>query len=299
MNKSHFASSQLFSMCSVGDEIEILYQGVNKEGRLLYSQTNEMLDWNNEIPQSLVGQIVLVSVVREAENMIKFLVEGKYNGKIYLEKNDAFFGSKQRARKVKNILKDGDIIHCEVTGFREKPRILELKWIAELDMNILGSEDIVNSPFQDKSAESESKTKRRAKYRENTVKNNIMNNLDIGNRSHWVAVGQNSQDVKEFGVYSQDQLAMCEWLLSKGVTSIAMERTGTYWQNLFSTLIGQGFDVILVNGRQTKTSRGRRQRSKIVSGYKNSIRWDYSAQVFCRTVTRTLSAPIPAIETIC
>jgi putative effector of murein hydrolase len=34
--------------------------------------------------------------------------------------------------------------------------------------------------------------------------------IDIGSRSHWVAVGQNAQDVKEFGVYSQDQLAMCE-----------------------------------------------------------------------------------------
>ena len=79
--------------------------------------------------------------------------------------------------------------------------------------------------------------------------------IDIGSRSHWVAVGQNAQDVKE---YSQDQLAMCDWLRSKGVTSIAMESTGTYWQNLFSTLIGQGFDVILVNGRQTKNIKGKK-----------------------------------------
>ena len=41
--------------------------------------------------------------------------------------------------------------------------------------------------------------------------------IDIGSRSHWVAVGQNAQDVEEFGVYSHDQLAMCEWLRSKGV----------------------------------------------------------------------------------
>lgn len=82
--------------------------------------------------------------------------------------------------------------------------------------------------------------------------------IDIGSRSHWVAVGQNAQDVKEFGVYSQDQLDMCEWLLSKKVTSIAMESTGTYWQNLFSTLVGKGFDVILVNGRQTKNIKGKK-----------------------------------------
>jgi transposase len=82
--------------------------------------------------------------------------------------------------------------------------------------------------------------------------------IDIGSRSHWVAIGQNAQDVKEFGVYSQDQLDMCNWLRQQGVTSIAMESTGTYWQNLFSTLVGQGFDVILVNGRQTKNIRGKK-----------------------------------------
>lgn len=82
--------------------------------------------------------------------------------------------------------------------------------------------------------------------------------IDIGSRSHWVAVGQNAEDVKDFGVYSQDQLELCEWLKSKNVTSIAMESTGTYWQNLFSTLVGQGFDVILVNGRQTKNIKGKK-----------------------------------------
>ena len=64
--------------------------------------------------------------------------------------------------------------------------------------------------------------------------------------------------MKEFGVYSQDQMDLCEWLKGKHVTSIAMESTGTYWQNLFSTLVGQGFDVILVNGRQTKNIKGKK-----------------------------------------
>jgi len=82
--------------------------------------------------------------------------------------------------------------------------------------------------------------------------------IDIGSRSHWVAVGQNAEDVKQFGVYSQDQLDLCDWLRSKNVDSIAMESTGTYWQNLFSTLVGQGFDVILVNGRQTKNIKGKK-----------------------------------------
>lgn len=82
--------------------------------------------------------------------------------------------------------------------------------------------------------------------------------IDIGSRSHWVAVGQDAQDIKEFGVYSEDQMAMCEWLKLKEVTHIAMESTGTYWQNLFATLVGQGFEVILVNGKQTKNVKGKK-----------------------------------------
>jgi len=82
--------------------------------------------------------------------------------------------------------------------------------------------------------------------------------IDVGSRSHWVAVGQNAQDVKEFGVYSQDHQELCEWLKEHGVATIAMESTGTYWQNLFSSLVSYGFDVILVNGRQTKNIKGKK-----------------------------------------
>lgn len=82
--------------------------------------------------------------------------------------------------------------------------------------------------------------------------------IDVGSRSHWVAVGQNAEDVKEFGVYSEDHQKMIDWLNSYRVTSIAMESTGTYWQNLFSSLISHGFDVILVNGKQTKNIKGKK-----------------------------------------
>lgn len=82
--------------------------------------------------------------------------------------------------------------------------------------------------------------------------------IDIGSRSHWVAIGQDAQDVKEFGVYSEDSEALCKWLQENEIETIAMESTGTYWQNLFSTLISYGFDVILVNGKQTKNIKGKK-----------------------------------------
>ena len=82
--------------------------------------------------------------------------------------------------------------------------------------------------------------------------------IDVGSKSHWAAIGQDAQDVREFGVYSEDHQEMITWFNKNKVTSIAMESTGTYWQNLFSSLVSHGFDVILVNGKQTKNIKGKK-----------------------------------------
>ena len=37
--------------------------------------------------------------------------------------------------------------------------------------------------------------------------------IDVGSRSHFVAVGQGSDDVKEFGVYNEDLNTLVQWLL--------------------------------------------------------------------------------------
>lgn len=81
--------------------------------------------------------------------------------------------------------------------------------------------------------------------------------IDVGSRSHFVAVGQNPDDVREFGVYTQDHNKLVSWLSTKGITSIAMESTGSYWQTLFSALQKAGFEVLLVNGRQIKNVKGK------------------------------------------
>lgn len=82
--------------------------------------------------------------------------------------------------------------------------------------------------------------------------------IDIGSRSHFIAVGQALEDVKEFGVYAEDLTAICNHLKSYGITSVAMESTGDYWQNLFTELIKHDFDVILCNGKFTKHAKGKK-----------------------------------------
>ena len=55
--------------------------------------------------------------------------------------------------------------------------------------------------------------------------------IDVGSKSHFVAVGQALEDVREFGVYAEDLTEICNWLKEFDVTSVAMESTGSYWQN--------------------------------------------------------------------
>lgn len=82
--------------------------------------------------------------------------------------------------------------------------------------------------------------------------------IDIGSRSHFVAIGQADSDVKEFGVFAHDNESLAKWLQVNNINTVAMESTGTYWQNLYLVLQQKGFEVILANGKFTKNIKGRK-----------------------------------------
>ncbi|WP_235299714.1 IS110 family RNA-guided transposase [Portibacter marinus] len=82
--------------------------------------------------------------------------------------------------------------------------------------------------------------------------------IDIGSRSHYVAIGQTDSEVKEFGVFAEDNEVLAKWLKQHNVKTVAMESTGTYWQNLYLVLQEKGFEVILANGKFTKNIKGRK-----------------------------------------
>lgn len=85
-----------------------------------------------------------------------------------------------------------------------------------------------------------------------TVINPNAGGIDVGSRSHYVAIGQSHKDVKEFGVYAEDLENLRKWLQKNKINTVAMESTGQYWQNLFVELINAGIEVILTNGKFTK-----------------------------------------------
>lgn len=82
--------------------------------------------------------------------------------------------------------------------------------------------------------------------------------IDVGSRSHFVAIGQTNEEVREFGVYSEDMKALANWLLESKVVTVAMESTGTYWQNLYTALQEVGLKVTLVNGKFAKNIHGKK-----------------------------------------
>ena len=82
--------------------------------------------------------------------------------------------------------------------------------------------------------------------------------IDIGSRSHWVAVGQTDNLIKEFGVYNENLYQLADWLNTHNVKTVAMESTGNYWQNLHAVLISRGFNVTLCNGKFTKNIKGKK-----------------------------------------
>jgi len=84
--------------------------------------------------------------------------------------------------------------------------------------------------------------------------------IDVGSRSHFVAVpeGADEQPVREFSTFTDDLERLAEWLISCGVTTVAMESTGIYWIPVFEILEHHGLEVRLVNARHVKNVPGRK-----------------------------------------
>lgn len=80
--------------------------------------------------------------------------------------------------------------------------------------------------------------------------------IDIG--SVKVFAGTEDGAVQSFGTFTSDFKILAEYLKEKGVKTVAMEATGVYWVILYDILSEAGFDVWLVDGRQTKQVPGRK-----------------------------------------
>ncbi len=74
--------------------------------------------------------------------------------------------------------------------------------------------------------------------------------------------GQPQKEIRTFGTMTQDLLALADWLLSKGITHVAMESTGEFWKPVYQILEGS-FTVLVVNAQHIKTVPGRKTDVKL------------------------------------
>lgn len=96
------------------------------------------------------------------------------------------------------------------------------------------------------------------KKQEMEIVNQNADGIDVGSRSHFVAIGQSKDFVREFGVYACDHKTMISWLQKNNIKTIALESTGNYWQNLYADLQEAGFELTLANGKFTKNIKGKK-----------------------------------------
>jgi len=84
--------------------------------------------------------------------------------------------------------------------------------------------------------------------------------IDIGSKEHYVAVPADrcQEPVRAFGCFTPDLHKMAKWLKSCAVKTVAMESTGVYWVPVVQVLEQYGFNVKLVDARQTKNVPGRK-----------------------------------------
>jgi hypothetical protein len=73
--------------------------------------------------------------------------------------------------------------------------------------------------------------------------------------------GKKKQEKRRFATFTQDLLAMADWLRESGVTHVAMESTGVYWKPVWNILEGQ-FEILLVNAQHIKAVPGRKTDQK-------------------------------------
>jgi hypothetical protein len=67
------------------------------------------------------------------------------------------------------------------------------------------------------------------------------------------ATGPPAPQLERFGTMTEELVALAGWLVERGITTVAMESTGVYWQPVWNILEeAGGFALLLVNAQHVK-----------------------------------------------
>lgn len=84
--------------------------------------------------------------------------------------------------------------------------------------------------------------------------------IDVGSQELWVDIGskKDAEPVRRFETFTADLNEMANWLVAKGIKTVAMESTSVYWIPACQILEGRGIEVFLVNAAHAKNVSGRK-----------------------------------------
>lgn len=66
------------------------------------------------------------------------------------------------------------------------------------------------------------------------------------------------QQTRTFGTMTAELLELADWLVSQGVTHVAMESTGVFWKPIYNLLEGLDLTLLVVNAQHIKAVPGRK-----------------------------------------
>jgi hypothetical protein len=87
--------------------------------------------------------------------------------------------------------------------------------------------------------------------------------IDVGAAQNFVCVPANAvktgqPNVRSYGVFTQEQDDLVEWLKESAIATVAMEATGIYWMSLYDKLESAGMKVVLVDPHSVRHVPGRK-----------------------------------------
>lgn len=67
-----------------------------------------------------------------------------------------------------------------------------------------------------------------------------------------------TREIVSFGTMTEDLHALADWLLERGIRSVAMESTGSYWKAPYNVLEDRGIQITLANAGDVRNLPGRK-----------------------------------------
>lgn len=92
------------------------------------------------------------------------------------------------------------------------------------------------------------------------IKNPLSAGIDVGSDLMQVCIPSflDENNNRTFGTTTKELASIVDWLVSKGITHVAMESTGVYWVPLFSKLLEAGIDANLLRAADVKNYTARK-----------------------------------------